>query len=359
MQDHYEVLGVSRNASEDEIKKAYRKLARKLHPDMNPSAEEQELFKQVTHAYEVLSDPEQRAQYDNGGNMFGDLGGFGFGDIFENFFGGGSRGPRQMAERGQDALIRVELSMAEVVFGVNKQLEIDTAVVCNTCKGTTCRPGSSPARCDICGGSGSISRQVRSLLGNMVTSAPCNACRGYGQVISDPCLDCRGQGRTRATRTLDLDIPAGVEHGLRLQLSGQGEVGFAGGPQGDIYVEISVIPDEFYERDGDDLVAVLEVPLHDAVLGSIVKIKTFDGDQDIEIKPGAQSGEVISLKAKGIKHLRSTGRGDLLVQLKVLTPNRVDSKEKELFKKLAELRKSDQAQLAKRTQSFFGRGRRR
>ncbi|MEY4418044.1 MAG: hypothetical protein RIQ88_482, partial [Actinomycetota bacterium] len=280
-------------------------------------------------------------------------------DIFENFFGGGSRGPRQMAERGQDALIRVELSMAEVVFGVNKQLEIDTAVVCNTCKGTTCRPGSSPVRCDICGGSGSISRQVRSLLGNMVTSAPCNACRGYGQVISDPCLDCRGQGRTRATRTLDLDIPAGVEHGLRLQLSGQGEVGFAGGPQGDIYVEISVIPDEFYERDGDDLVAVLEVPLHDAVLGSIVKIKTFDGEQDIEIKPGAQSGEVISLKAKGIKHLRSSGRGDLLVQLKVLTPNRVDSKEKELFKKLAELRKSDQAQLAKRTQSFFGRGRRR
>ena len=359
MQDHYQVLGVSRDASQDEIKKAYRKLARKLHPDMNPTEEEQELFKQVTHAYEVLSDPNQRAQYDNGGSMFGDMGGFGFGDLFENFFGGGQRGPRSMAERGQDALIRVELTMAEVVFGVEKQLDIDTAVVCGTCLGTTCRPGTSAKVCDICNGSGSISRQVRSLLGNVITSAPCNSCRGYGQTIPEPCLDCRGQGRTRARRTLDLNIPGGVEHGLRLQLSGQGEVGFAGGPQGDIFVEVSVIPDENFERDGDDLVATLEVPLQDAVLGTSVKINTFDGEQDIEIKPGAQSGDVVTLKAKGIKHLRQSGRGDMHIQLKVLTPTRVDSKEKELFKKLADLRKSERPNLAKRSQSSFGRGRRR
>lgn len=360
MQDHYEVLGVSRDASTDEIKKAYRKLARQLHPDMNPTEAEQERFKQVTHAYEVLSDPDQRAQYDNGGSMFGDLGGFGFGDIFENFFGGGGRrGPRSMAERGQDALIRVDLTLAEVVFGVEKQIEIDTAVVCATCLGTTCRPGTSPKTCDICGGQGQISRQVRSLLGNVVTSAPCNACRGYGQTIPDPCIDCRGQGRTRARRTLDLNIPGGVEHGLRLQLSGQGEVGFAGGPQGDIYVEVSVAPDEHYERNGDDLIAVLEVPLQDAVLGTSVKIETFDGTEEIEVKPGAQSGDTISLKARGIKHLRSNGRGDLHIQLKVLTPTRVDSKERELFKKLAELRKTERPGLAKRSSSGFGRGKRR
>jgi len=353
--DFYEVLGGAKNASDLEIKKAYRKLARQLHPDMNPTEAEQERFKQVTHAYEVLSDPNQRAQYDAGSSMFGDMGGFGFGDLFENFFGGGQRGPRSMAERGQDALLRVELTLAEVVFGAEKQIEIDTAVTCSTCLGTTCRPGSSPKVCDLCAGSGSISRQVRSLLGNVMTTSPCNACRGYGQTIPEPCVDCRGQGRVRAQRTLDLNIPGGVEHGLRLQLTGQGEVGFAGGPQGDIYVEISVLADDFYERDGDDLIAQLELPLHDAVLGTSVKIATFDGEADIEVKPGAQTGDVISMKAKGIKHLRSNGRGDLHVFLKVLTPTRVDSKEKELFKKLSELRKTEKPSLTKRSQSTFGR----
>jgi molecular chaperone DnaJ len=215
------------------------------------------------------------------------------------------------------------------------------------------------AICDICKGSGQIQRQVRSLLGNVVTSAPCGSCRGYGQTVPDPCVDCRGQGRTRARRTLDLNIPGGVEHGLRLQLSGQGEVGFAGGPAGDIYVEISVRADEHFERDGDDLLATLEVPLHDAVLGTIVPIETFDGSLDVEIKPGAQTGDVVTLKGKGIKHLRHNGRGDLNVRIQVLTPHKLDSKEKELFKKLADLRKSDKPGLAKVSQSHFGRGRRR
>lgn len=360
MADHYEVLGVQRNASQDEIKKAYRKLARQLHPDMNPSEAEQERFKLVTHAFEVLGDPQSRQQYDMGGsNPLGNMGGFGFGDIFENFFGGGQRGPRQMAERGQDALLRVELTLAEVVTGVEKQIEIDTAVTCVTCLGTTARPGTSAQICDICRGSGQIQRQVRSLLGNVVTSAPCGSCRGYGQTIPDPCVDCRGQGRTRARRTLDLNIPGGVEHGLRLQLNGQGEVGFAGGPAGDIYVEISVRVDEHFERDGDDLSATLEVPLHDAALGTVIPIETFDGSQDVEIKPGAQSGDVVTLKGKGIKHLRHNGRGDLHIRIQVQTPSKLDSKEKELFKKLAELRKSDKANLAKVNQGTFGRGRRR
>jgi len=192
-----------------------------------------------------------------------------------------------------------------------------------------------------------------------VTSAPCGSCRGYGQTIPDPCVDCRGQGRTRARRTLDLNIPGGVEHGLRLQLNGQGEVGFAGGPSGDIYVEISVRADEHFERDGDDLSATLEVPLHDAALGTVIPIETFDGSQDVEIKPGAQSGDVVTLKGKGIKHLRHNGRGDLHIRIQVQTPSKLDAKEKELFKKLAELRKSDKPNLAKVNQSTFGRGRRR
>jgi molecular chaperone DnaJ len=360
LSDHYEVLGISRDASQEEIKKAYRKLARELHPDMNPGEEHQERFKMVTYAYEVLSDESSRQQYDMGGSSpFGDQSGFGFGDIFENFFGGGQRGPRKMAERGQDALLRVELTLGEVVFGVEKQVEIDTAVLCETCHGTTCRPGTSAQLCDICKGSGQIQRQVRSILGNVVTSAPCGSCRGYGQTIPDPCLDCRGQGRTRARRSLDLNIPGGVEHGLRLQLSGQGEVGFAGGPSGDIFVEINVRADQYFERDGDDLLANLESPLHDAVLGTIVPIETFDGKVDVEIKAGAQTGDVVTLKAKGIKHLRHNGRGDMNVRIQVLTPSKLDSKEKEHFKKLAELRKSDKAGLAKLNQSNFGRRSRR
>jgi len=360
MTDHYEVLGVSRDASTEEIKKAYRKLARQLHPDMNPSDAEQEQFKLVTHAYEVLSDPQQRQQYDMGGqDMFGNMGGFGFGDIFENFFGGGQRGPRSMAERGQDALLRLELSLEEVTTGVDKSIEIDTAVLCNTCNGSTCRPGTSPKICDICKGSGQIQRQVRSLLGNVVTNSPCGSCRGYGQVVADPCNDCRGQGRIRARRTIDISVPGGIEHGLRLQLSGQGEVGFGGGPSGDIYVEVSVRSHETFERDGDDLTCVLNVPLVDAVLGAQATIETFDGPEQIEIKPGQQSGDVLTIKGKGVKHLRHNGRGDLLVTIQVQTPTKLDGKERDAFRKFADLRGSDKSTLASRNSSSFSKGRRR
>ena len=353
MADHYEVLGVARDASEDQIKKAYRKLAREMHPDVNPSDEAQERFKLVTHAYEVLSDANERRQYDMGGqDPFGGFGGFG--DIFDTFFGGGQqRGPRSRAERGQDALIRVELTLEEVVFGVAKSIEVDTAVLCETCQGSCCRPGTSMATCDICRGSGQIQRQVRSLLGNVVTSQPCGTCRGFGQVIPDPCTDCRGQGRVRARRNIDLNIPAGVEDGLRLQLSGQGEIGFAGGPAGDLYVDMAVKEHDVFGRQGDDLICTLEVPLHDAVLGSLTKIETFDGEIEIEVEPGAQTGEVISVRGKGVTHLRSSGRGDLKIQLQVLTPTKLDGKQKELFRTLAGMRKSDQISLVKQTHGRF------
>ncbi|MEY4018774.1 MAG: hypothetical protein RLZZ590_74 [Actinomycetota bacterium] len=355
MSDHYEVLGVDRGATEDQIKKAYRKLARELHPDVNPAPEAQERFKLVTHAYEVLSDADARRTYDNGGNdPFGGAGGFGFGDIFDTFFGGGQqRGPRSRAERGQDALIRVDLTLEEVVFGVDKTIEIDTAILCGTCSGSCCRPGTSPSVCDICRGAGQIQRQVRSLLGNVVTSQPCGACRGFGQVIPDPCLDCRGQGRVRARRNIDLKIPAGVEDGLRLQLSGQGEVGFAGGPSGDLYVDMSVKPHDTFGRSGDDLTCTVDVPLHDAVLGALTKIDTFDGSVEIEIEPGQQTGDVLTIKGKGVSHLRSSGRGDLKVLIQVATPTKLDSKQKELFRTLAKLRKADSIKLVKHSTGFF------
>lgn len=355
MSDHYEVLGVSQNASSEEIKKAYRKLARELHPDVNPSEQAQERFKSVTHAYEVLGDDQSRRNYDLGGSEAS----FGFGDIFETFFGGGgSRGPRSRAQRGQDALLRVELSFEEAVFGVDKSIPVDTAVLCETCNGSCAKPGTSAKVCDICRGSGQVQTQVRSLLGAVITTSPCGSCRGYGQIIPEPCLSCRGQGRVRARRDIDLKIPAGVEDGLRLQLAGSGEVGFGGGANGDLYVDISITPHQYFGRNGDDLTCELEVPLHDAVLGSLVKIQSLDGEIELQIPAGSQSGEVIAVKGKGFGRLRQSGRGDLIVMIQVKIPNKLDSKQKELFRSLAGYRKNDAAGLiARKSGSFQGRRR--
>jgi len=353
--DHYETLGVQRNASSEEIKKAYRKLARELHPDVNPSEQAQEKFKSVTHAYEVLGDEQSRRSYDSGGSEAG----FGFGDIFETFFGGGgSRGPRSRAERGQDALLRVEPTFEEAVFGVEKSIPVDTAVLCETCNGSCAKPGTSAKVCDICRGAGQVQTQVRSLLGSVVTSSPCGSCRGYGHIIPEPCLTCRGQGRVRARRDIELKIPAGVEDGLRLQLAGSGEVGFGGGPSGDLYVDISLAPHQYFSRNGDELICELEVPLHDAVLGTMVKIVTFDGEVELQVPAGSQTGDVIPVKGKGFGRLRQSGRGDLLVTIQVKIPSKLDSKQKELFRTLAGYRKADTAGLvARKSGSFQGRRR--
>jgi molecular chaperone DnaJ len=359
--DHYEVLGVERNASADDIKKAYRKLARELHPDVNPSPDASDQFKLVTHAYDVLSDPEQRQQYDLGPNAGFSGGGFGgFGDIFETFFGqgaggGNTRGPRSRAERGQDALLRVELDLDEVIFGTKRELDINTAVLCETCGGSCCAPGTSPQTCDICHGSGSIQRSVRSLLGNVMTSSPCGTCRGYGTVIPSPCPTCSGQGRVRATRTANVDIPAGVETGIRIQLPSQGEVGPAGGPSGDLYLEIKVRHHETFSRNGDDLLATVEVQMTDAILGTTTKLPTLDGDVTIEIKPGTQSAEVITIKDRGVTHLRGSGRGDLKIGVQVVTPSRLSSKEQELIKQFAGARKPVAPHLAHFQQGLFAK----
>lgn len=342
MSDHYEVLGVDRNATQDQIKKAYRKLARELHPDVNPAPEAQERFKLVTHAYEVLSDPQSRAQYDQGGN------GFGFGDIFESFFGSPQRGPRSRAQRGEDALLHVQLDLAEAVFGATKILTIDTAIGCEPCSNSGIKAGTSIKTCDVCRGSGQIQRQVQSFMGVMVTTTTCSVCRGSGQTVPNPCPDCRGQGRVRAKRELELEIPAGVSDGLRLHLPGQGEVGFAGGPAGDIYLEISVDPHPIFGREADDLVAVLEVPVTDAALGAEIEIETLDGPTKVKIEAGAQHGDLITLKGLGSHRIRGKGRGDLRIQIKVLTPLRLDSKQKDLFKKLKEMVSDEKPRLATR-----------
>jgi molecular chaperone DnaJ len=342
--DHYEVLGVDRDASTDEIKKAYRRLARELHPDVNPGADASEQFKLVTHAYDVLSDEQQRQQYDLGPRAgFGGQGaqGFGgFGDIFESFFGGGqSRGPRSRRERGQDALVRVEVDLDEIIFGTTREIDVDTAVLCETCDGSCCAPGTHPVTCDICHGSGQIQRTVRSLLGNVMTSSPCGTCRGYGTVIPNPCPTCQGQGRVRARRTISVDIPAGVDTGLRLQMPNQGEVGQAGGTPGDLYLEIKVRHHDVFSRNGDDLLATLEVQMTDAIMGTRTTLAALDGDIDVEIRPGTQSTEVITIRDRGITHLRGSGRGDLKIGVQVMTPTKLNHKEQNLIKQFAQLRK--------------------
>lgn len=357
MADHYETLGVQRDASADEIKKAYRRLARELHPDVNPSGEAAERFKQVTHAYDVLSDPNQRQQYDMGGSG-GMGGGFGgFGDIFETFFGGGQsqRGPRSRRERGQDALLRVEVELQEIIFGTTRTLEVDTAVLCETCNGSCCAPGTEPVTCDICRGSGQIQRTVRSLLGNVMTSSPCGSCRGYGTVIQNPCPSCAGQGRVRARRNVPVDIPAGVDTGLRIQLPGQGEVGPAGGPNGDLYLEIKVKTHETFSRQGDDLMATVEVQMADAILGTTVTLPALDGDVSIEVKPGTQSAEVITVKERGITRLRGSGRGDLKLGIQVVTPVRLNSKEMKLIQEFAQSRRPVPPQFSTFQQGLFSK----
>ena len=362
MADHYEVLGVSREATTDEIKKAYRRLARQLHPDVNPGADASEKFKSVTHAYDVLSDPKQRQKYDQGGGQNG--GGFdgqnfgNFGDIFETFFGGGggsTRGPRSRRERGQDALIRVELDLAEVIFGTHRDLEVDTAILCDTCKGSCCQPGTAPVTCDICRGTGSIQRAVRSLLGNVMTSSPCGSCRGFGTIIATPCTTCSGQGRVRARRTVPVDIPAGVDTGLRLQMPGSGEVGPAGGPNGDLYLEMKVRHHDVFSRDGDDLLCSLEVPMTGAILGTTVTLKALDGDVEVELRPGVQSSEVLTVKYRGVTKLRGNGRGDLKIGIQVVTPTRLDHKERDLIEQFAARHSAPAPTLSHYQQGLFAK----
>ena len=252
-------------------------------------------------------------------------------------------------------MLRVEVELQDVIFGTHRDLEIDTAVLCDVCHGACTQPGTSLATCDICHGSGQIQRAVRSLLGNVMTSSPCTVCRGYGTVIPYPCTNCAGQGRVRARTTVPVDIPAGVETGLRLQMTGVGEVGPAGGPNGDLYLEIKVRHHETFSRAGDDLLATLEVQMTDAIMGVTTTLDALDGPVEVEVRPGVQSAEVLTVPARGITHLRGSGRGDLKIGVQVVTPTKLDGREKELIRQLVGLRKVKPPQFAHFQQGLFAK----
>jgi molecular chaperone DnaJ len=364
--DYYALLGVTRDASPEDIKKAYRRLARELHPDVNPDPEHQERFKAVTAAYEVLSDPEKRQMYDLGGDPlsssrggFG-AGGFDFGDIMDAFFGGGApRGPRMRARRGQDAMIRIQIDLAESVFGAARELTVDTAVACGSCDASGMAPGSSPQTCAMCKGRGEIQQVQRSFLGQVMTSRPCPACQGFGTTIPHPCTECSGDGRVRTRRTLTVQVPPGVDTGTRIQLTGEGEVGPNGGPAGDLFVEIVVRPHDLYERRGDELHCLVTVPMTAAALGTSVTLDTLDGPVAVDIRPGTQSGESVVVRGHGASRLRSVGRGDLHVHLSVQTPTALDARQEDLLRQLAEMRDESTVQVGHAAQEqgggFFSR----
>lgn len=361
--DYYAILGVPRGASVDQIKRAYRKLARELHPDVNPDADAQQRFQDITAAYEVLTDPQKRQIVDLGGDPLepgggragaGDpFGGFGFGDIMDAFFGAagaGRRGPRSRVQSGSDALIRLQLTLEECATGASRELTVDTAVLCSECNGSGCAPGTRPRTCDTCGGAGEVQNVQRSFLGQVVTSRPCPVCRGFGEVIPYPCRQCGGDGRVRARRNVTAKVPAGVADGMRVRLAGQGEVGPGGGPAGDLYVEVQEVPHETFTRDGADLHCTLRVPMTAAALGTTVRLETFDGTEEVRVEPGTQCGTVLTLRGRGMPRLRSTGRvegrGDLFVHLDVVTPTRLDSRQIELLRELAVLRGEEQPELS-------------
>jgi molecular chaperone DnaJ len=362
--DYYGILGVERDAGPDEIKRAYRRLARELHPDVNPDPGAQERFREVSAAYEVLSDPEKRRVVDLGGDPLGNGAGagggdpfsaFGLGDIMDAFFGGGmaggrSRGPRSRVQPGADALIRMQLTLEECATGVTRDLTVDTAVVCPECTGSGAAPGSRPVTCDICGGRGEVQSVQRSFLGQVVTSRPCPNCRGFGEVIPEPCRQCAGDGRVRSRRSVGVRIPAGVADGMRVRLAHQGEVGPGGGPAGDLYVEVDEVPHDVFTRDGADLHCTVQLPMTAAALGTTLELPTLTGgSEELHIEPGTQSGTVRTLRGKGMPRLRSNGRveghGDLMVHVDVVVPTRLDARQTELLRQLAALRGEEQPDL--------------
>jgi molecular chaperone DnaJ len=355
-QDYYATLGVARDAGADEIKKAYRKLARQLHPDVNDAPDASDRFKEVTVAYEVLSDPQKRSTYDRGGDPLSAHGsggfsgqGFNFDDIMDAFFGqNASRGPRPRAQRGQDALLRLDVELAEAAFGVTHDIKVDTAVTCTTCQGSGAANGSEPVTCRTCHGHGDVQHVQRSLLGDIRTSRPCPTCHGFGTVIPDPCPECAGEGRVRSRRSISVTIPAGVDHGTRIQLTGEGEVGPGGGPAGDLYLEINVARHPVFQRKGDQLFCQITLPMTAAALGTHLDLPTLEADLpdpdedstrvEVDVAAGTQSGETITVKGHGVPRLRGSGRGDLKVQVIVETPARLDDEQRELLAQLAALR---------------------
>ena len=357
--DYYEVLGVSKTATQDELKKAYRKLARKYHPDLNKdNPEAAEKFKECNEAYSVLSDEQKRAQYDqfghaafeNGGmgggpgaggfGGFGGFGGSGMEDIFDMFFGGQGRGGRSTnagPQRGADLRFDLEISFEEAAFGLEKEISLNRAERCEHCHGDGAEPGSKVETCPECNGSGYVRYTQNTMFGQMVNERPCSRCHGEGKIISNPCKKCHGSGTVKKAKKLKVKIPAGVDNGSRLRVAGEGEAGVKGGPSGDLYVYLYVKEHKFFERDGTTVLCEVPINIVQATLGAEIKVPTLDGQVIMKVPEGTQPGKVMRIKGKGIPSLRGGARGDQLVRIKVVVPTKLSDKQKDALQKFADI----------------------
>ena len=362
--DYYEVLGVDTRASQEEIKKAYRQLALKFHPDRNPGDKEaEENFKEAAEAYEVLRDSQKRDIYDQFGHAglegtgFAGFGGFddifsAFGDIFEDFFGFGTRrrGSRTSARPGADLLYDMRLNFDEAVFGTEKEIEIPTSATCESCEGMGREAGTEEESCPICHGQG----QILQSQGFFRISTTCHRCGGQGRIITNPCRPCNGTGREKINQKVLVKVPAGVDTGVRLRIPNQGESGYLGGPPGDLYVRLHVDPHEFFEREGYNLYCRIPISMLQAAVGETIEIQTLDSTRSVKIPPGTQSGDVIRLRGDGVPSLRGSGRGDLLIDIQVKTPVNLNKRQKEILREFAEIEKSKKS--SEKLFKFWGRG---
>jgi molecular chaperone DnaJ len=341
--DYYELLGVNRNASEDEIKKSFRRLAKQFHPDANPEdPNAAEKFKEIGEAYQVLSDPEKRQLYDRYGHNppqgFGDFTGFGgFADIFEEFFGfGGTRAAaRRGPQPGAHLKYNLMISFEEAIFGVEKDLEIPRLETCSNCHGSGAEPGTTPIRCVQCGGTGEVRRATQSIFGSFVNVTPCPRCEGEGEVVSTSCSTCKGQKRMQVTRKLRVSIPAGIDDGMQIRLAGEGEHGMRGGPPGNLYVVVSVKKHPLFQREGNDLLMNLPINITQAALGDQIQVPTLNGDVAFTVPPGTQHGQTFRIKDAGVPYLRRNGRGDLIITTQVVVPRKLNEPQKALLRELA------------------------
>lgn len=349
--DYYEILGVSKDAGEEEIKKAFRRLARQYHPDVNkedPQAEEK--FKEINEAYEVLSDPKKRAAYDQFGHAgtdsgfgnatgfggFGDFGFDSFGDIFDMFFGSTGRQRRPGPKRGADLRVDLEIEFTEAAFGMETTINVPRTETCPTCHGNKAKPGTPIQTCSVCHGTGQVQFVQSTAFGRFSTVRTCDRCHGTGKIVETPCPECMGRGMVRRNRKIDIKIPAGVDSGYRLRVSGEGEAGEMGGAPGDLYVYINVRPHKFFKRTGDDITFEIPITFTQAVLGATIQVPTLEGEAELKIPEGTQTGTLFRLRGKGIPHLRGHGRGDELIRVKVQIPTKMTPAQREAVRRLAE-----------------------